>query len=276
MDIKYWELIAKKLSGELSSEEEKQLSLWLNTDSANQEKLKAAEYIWKTSGSLTSDFEPNTEKAWLSLKERIENSGKTKPFPVGRLVWLKIAAAIAVIIMMGFLVKYMVNIKDSTGPVLAEIVTTDSVKVFYLSDKTRISLNKNSRFTYPEKFTDSLRIVSLAGEAFFEVTADSHKPFIIQAGQTKTRVLGTSFNIKAHEKDEDVQVTVVSGKVQLEIENNTETQPVMLDAGDEVFYNKNSASIKKQKSKNTDFMWWKKHNLEREVKQLLKKVKKRI
>ena len=47
MDIEYWELIAKKLSAELSPEEEKKLTLWLESDKANPLKLKEAEHIWK-------------------------------------------------------------------------------------------------------------------------------------------------------------------------------------------------------------------------------------
>lgn len=276
MDIEYWELIAKKFNGELSSAEEKKLTIWLKSDTTNQQRLKEAEHIWKVSGSLISDFEPNTEKAWQTIKEQIENSERIKPLPVHRRIWLKVAAAFVAILIIGFLVKYIVNDvkEDGAKSVLVEVITTDSIKVFYLSDKTRISLNKNSHFTYPENFNDSLRIVTLIGEAFFEVTPNHEKPFIVKAGQTQTRVLGTSFNIKAYEEEEAVQVAVVTGKVRVEIEDNEKVHPMMLEAGDEVVYDKTSASVKKQKSKNTDFMWWKKYSIEKEVKQLFKKVKK--
>lgn len=276
MSIEHWDLIAKKLSGGLSSEEEKELTFWLNINTKNQHRLKEAENIWKISDSLRNDFEPNTEKAWQKLKEQIENSGKVKPLSVGRPAWLKIAAAIAAVVMISFLVKYIVIDIADTRSGLVEVITTDSVKVFYLSDKTRISLNKHSRFFYPEKFIDSLRIVTLVGEAFFEVEPNRDKPFIIHADQTETRVVGTSFNIKAYEEDEDVQVIVVRGKVKVEIKDNLEVQPVMLEAGDEISYYKKDASVKKQKTKNTDFMWWKKYNIGKEVKQLFKKVKKEI
>ena len=276
MDIEYWELIAKKLSGELSSEEANKFDLWLNSDSANQLKLKEAEHIWKLSGSLKNDFEPNAEKAWLKLQEQIENSEKIKPLSLTRQAWFKIAASIVGLIIIGGLVKYIVNDNNKTKQGLVEVITTDSVKVFYLSDKTRISLNKNSRFTYPENFIDSLRIVTLVGEAFFEVTPNREKPFLVHAYQTETRVLGTSFNIKANEEEDDIQITVVTGKVQVKAIDNTEVDPVKIEAGDQITYNKADASVKKQKSNNTDFMWWKKYNLENEVKQIFKKVKKVI
>lgn len=275
MDIEYWELIAKKLSGELSFEEEKKFTLWLYSDTTNQLILKEAEYLWKVSGSLKKDFGPNTEKAWRKIKEQIENSEKVKTLSVGGSAWFKIAAAIVAVVMIGFLVKYLVNdINTKAG--IVEVITTDSVKVFYLSDKTKISLNKSSRFTYPEKFMDSLRIVTLVGEAFFEVTPNLDKPFIVHSDQTQTRVIGTSFNIKAYEDENDIQITVVSGKVQVEMLNNTEFEPLKIEAGDQVFYNKSDGSVKKQKSNNAEFMWWKKYDLKKEVKQIFKKVKKGI
>lgn len=276
MDIEYWELIAKKLGGELSSEEEEKFALWLKSDQANELKLKEAEHIWKLSGSIKNDFEPNTEKAWLKLQEQIIKSEKTKPVTSLRPVWFKIAAAVMAIAIIGFIVKYIIKDNVNETTVIVEITTTDSIKVFYLSDNTRISLNKNSRFTYPENFNDSIRMTTLEGEAFFEVTPNSDKPFIIHADQTETRVIGTSFNIKAYEEQENVEVTVVSGKVRVQILDNEEIEAVNIEEGDELTYNKTDTSIKKQKSKDTDFMWWKKQDIEKEIKQLFKKVKKGI
>lgn len=271
MNTEYWELIAKKLAGELSSEEEKEFEQWLKSDSLNQQRLKEAEYIWKTSGSLNKNFEPDTEQAWLRLKEQVDD-GKIKTLPVSKTLWLKIAAGIAAVVVLGFLIKYLMTerVADMPLPVMAEIITTDSVKVFYLSDSTRISLNKNSRFTYPEKFTDSVRMVSLAGEAFFEVTPHAIRPFIIEAGKMETRVLGTSFNIRAYEKDEEVKVSVVTGKVQVAIKDTVHRQPLILKEGEQVTYNKTNASVKKQKANNRD-MWWKKFDPEKDLKKLLNK-----
>lgn len=274
MDIEYWELIAKKLSGELSSEEEEKFVFWLKSDIANELKLKEAEHIWKLSGSLKNDFEPNTERAWLKLQEQLTKSEKTKSFTLP--AWFRIAAAIVSVIMIGFIVNYIIKDNRNSTNLIVEVTTTDSIKVFYLSDNTRISLNKNSRFTYPENFIDSIRMTTLEGEAFFEVTPNRTKPFIVHTDQTQTRVLGTSFNVKAYEEEDDVEITVVSGKVQVQIMDDEEIEPVNIEAGDELTYNKTDTSIKKQRSKNSDFMWWKKHDIEKEVKQLFKKVKKGI
>lgn len=275
MDIEYWELIAKKLGGEFSSEEEEEkFAFWLKSDKTNELILKEAERIWKLSASLKNDFQPNTERVWLKLQEQLTKSEKTKSFTLPE--WFRVAAAFASAIIIGFILNYIIKDTESITNPVVEVTTTDSIKVFNLSDNTRISLNKNSRFTYPENFNDSIRITTLEGEAFFEVTPNRDKPFIIHTAQTQTRVFGTSFNVKAYEEEDDVEVTVVSGKVQVQILDSEETEPVYIEAGNELIYNKTNTSIKKQKSKNTNFMWWKKHSLEKEVKQLFKKVKKII
>jgi ferric-dicitrate binding protein FerR (iron transport regulator) len=82
-----------------------------------------------------------------------------------------------------------------------------------LPDGTVVWLNGKSRLSYPEAFAGDTREVVLAGEAFFEVKRDPRRPFVIRAGGTLTRVLGTSFNLRVEPGSHAVSVTVVSGKV---------------------------------------------------------------
>lgn len=85
-----------------------------------------------------------------------------------------------------------------------------------LSDGTLVWLNAASSIRYPEQFEEDTREVHLEGEAFFEVAPDKKKPFIIHTGDMQTRVLGTSFNIKAY-RGEDIQVAVATGKVEVSL-----------------------------------------------------------
>lgn len=97
---------------------------------------------------------------------------------------------------------------------LSKIVVPNGQKtVVRLSDGTKITLNGGSTLEYPIAFQDSVRLVRLSGEAFFEVARDTTKPFVINADRTSIRVLGTSFNLKAYENEEN-RVSVLSGKVQ--------------------------------------------------------------
>jgi ferric-dicitrate binding protein FerR (iron transport regulator) len=82
-----------------------------------------------------------------------------------------------------------------------------------LSDGSRVWLNAGSSVTYPVTFTGKERKVSIDGEAYFEVTHDEQKPFIVTKGEMETRVLGTHFNIKAYDEEDEIRVTLLEGSV---------------------------------------------------------------
>lgn len=92
-------------------------------------------------------------------------------------------------------------------------------KYLMLPDSTQVWLNASSTINYPEQFGKNKREVYLKGEAFFDVKHAAETPFIIHTGSVTTVVLGTSFNIKAYEGQENVTVSVKSGKVQVMKEN---------------------------------------------------------
>lgn len=89
----------------------------------------------------------------------------------------------------------------------------------FLPDGSKIKLNAESTISYLKPFDRDQRIVELEGEAFFEVTPNKNRPFIVKSGNINTKVLGTSFNIKAYPEDKCVLVAVKSGIVSVENKN---------------------------------------------------------
>ncbi|MCG8306667.1 MAG: FecR domain-containing protein [Cytophagales bacterium] len=83
-----------------------------------------------------------------------------------------------------------------------------------LPDGSIVTLNSSSSIAYNSPFDSTCREVFLSGEAFFSVRRDSLKPFIVVAGETKTTVLGTSFNINT--SSDQVEVALVTGVVKVE------------------------------------------------------------
>jgi hypothetical protein len=109
---------------------------------------------------------------------------------------------------------------------------------FVLDDGTEIILNSNSKLSYPEQFTDSSRIVSLSGEAFFHVAKDSKRPFTVITGGVSTSALGTSFNIHYHPTDSISSISLVTGSVKVEINSATDMiKDVFLSPGEQLSYN---------------------------------------
>lgn len=84
---------------------------------------------------------------------------------------------------------------------------------YQLSDGSVVKLNSGSTLTFPKRFQDDRRVITLSGEAYFEVKRDESRPFTIQSGEISTTVLGTSFNINAYDHLGSISVTVSSGKV---------------------------------------------------------------
>lgn len=99
-----------------------------------------------------------------------------------------------------------------------EAATPGEVRKIILADGSIVWLKGKSTLTYPEEFTGNDRSVTLLGEALFEVARDVEHPFTIQCGDLVTTVLGTSFNIR--EKEENIEVIVLTGKVLLTSEND--------------------------------------------------------
>jgi ferric-dicitrate binding protein FerR (iron transport regulator) len=97
---------------------------------------------------------------------------------------------------------------------MIEAQNPDGVKTtFDLADGTIVKLNAGSKLTYPEEFSDESRLVSLEGEAFFIVTHDEKRPFIVNTADLTSMVLGTSFNVNSYFDHGQTTVSVASGQV---------------------------------------------------------------
>lgn len=81
-----------------------------------------------------------------------------------------------------------------------------------LSDGTEVWLNADSRLSFPAKFTGEKRLVELVGEAYFRVTKDARRPFIVKSGNVSTQVLGTEFNFRSYDNAAP-EVALVKGSV---------------------------------------------------------------
>lgn len=135
--------------------------------------------------------------------------------------FLKLAAASVALIAISVLVyRYRDAFHTSGGApeqakVAARVISTDFGKQtrFTLKDGTRVWLNASSSLKFPDKFAAGERRVILSGEAYFEVADDRNKPFIVVAGNTEVRQLGTHFNVKAYGDDGTVTTTLLEGAV---------------------------------------------------------------
>jgi len=92
-----------------------------------------------------------------------------------------------------------------------------------LADGSKVWLNAASALRYPTSFSGNERNVELNGEAYFEVAKDTDKPFIVAVGQAHVQVLGTHFNIMAHEDEDAMETTLLEGAVRVTMKNTART-----------------------------------------------------
>ena len=119
-----------------------------------------------------------------------------------------------------------------------------------LSDGSIITLNKNTVLNYPVSFKAKTRTVKLKGEAFFKVTPNKAKPFIVDAGNVTVTVLGTAFNIKNY--DSSTQVIVESGIVKV----TRGDQSIQLQKGEQVLIKNNAAAFEKSTVKDSLYNYY--------------------
>ncbi|RQO70490.1 hypothetical protein DBR43_20980 [Pedobacter sp. KBW06] len=186
---------------------------------------KAAVEDWLGTASIHTDFPEDTDlqlmedQEWDSLSHRLNLT--KKPRLVIFKPWMRIVAAacFAVIIGTGAL---LYALRDSGQGIdqrqaaltFLEVKTGKGEKLRHiLPDGTVVQLNAQSSLKYPEHFSDSSRVLDFSGEGFFIVAKDANRPFLIHTARTSTRVLGTSFNLKAYPEDKATEIVVTEGKV---------------------------------------------------------------
>lgn len=128
------------------------------------------------------------------------------------------------------------RVKATSGEPEMKTISTPRGKDYelVLSDGTVVLLNADSKITFPTRFTGNKRTVKLVGEAYFKVSKNKHRPFIVETGNLYTKVLGTEFNLKAYPHS-DVNVTLIKGSVAV----NAEGKEVMLKPGENAEYSEN-------------------------------------
>ncbi len=210
---RFWWLLSKKVAKEASIREEEELQKIINIhDELHEAYVKFMEYWDVKETSVTLDLDRAYEKTLSNIEESQEIVST-----VGRLknikVWTAMAASLLLLVVSGFLM--FINSSDfkNTLGLIKKQNDKGMRSEILLPDGSIVWLNAESELKFPEKFDKDSREIYLTGEAFFEISRDESRPFIIHMDKNHIRVLGTSFNVKAYDEEDLVETTVVTGKV---------------------------------------------------------------
>jgi transmembrane sensor len=224
---KEWEALASVLSDE-TSEHPDLLDRFMDGDTNDSGKK------WKDLKNMNNTEEIDVDKAWNNVHSRLlENGIKINENPVRirfiRSTFLRIAASLLILLSLGTAAIYMNN-AGYLSKKITVLAGNDQKNIqVSLSDGSKVYLNRNSEFSYRKNFGKTGRNVKLTGEAFFEIAPDASKPFIIDAGKAKVKVVGTSFNVITNNRESSVEVFVKTGKVL--VSDNSGSRSLQLDPG---------------------------------------------
>ncbi|WP_159103391.1 FecR family protein [Prolixibacter bellariivorans] len=127
-----------------------------------------------------------------------------------------------------------------------------------LPDKSVVWLNAGSTLEYPSEFSQQTRHVSLTGEAFFSVTKNKAKPFVVTTANLSVRVLGTKFNLKAYPDDNRTVATLQEGRIAVRTKDKQQRK---LLPNQQLTYNNRTSLVQIVKIAPGDIPDWKNGNL---------------
>ncbi|WP_423130213.1 FecR family protein [Gaoshiqia sp. Z1-71] len=172
------------------------------------------------------------ETLW-KLAERKMDSGEKGLVSKLYGYFARVAAILLVPILLYTAYLYFSKPNPTNLQVTSRLITVDSqqgtITTLVLPDGSRVWLNAGSSLSYPDYFDGGIRVVSLSGEAYFEVVKDDKMPMVVSTGNLNVKVYGTRFNVSAFSSEQSVKVTLVEGSVSLSFPSGK------LDGKDEFF-----------------------------------------
>lgn len=177
--------------------------------------------------------------------------------PFYKKFWFRIAASLTIVMFFAWLAKSRLpennpaafgkleSLAADNGLLIENVNTTRAPLLISLDDGSKVTLAPESRIRYARKFVGSKREIYLTGEAFFDIHKDPARPFFVYANELVTKVLGTSFTIKAYKTSKEVTVEVKTGRVSVftqldpdvkEKINNHELEGVVLSPNQKIIY----------------------------------------
>lgn len=255
------DLIVKLLSKEITPDEKKELDQWLNQSKENRKLLEEYRIIWKTSENYSDEnnYVPDVNAGLHRLKQRIDiakiEQAKQKPSVIKKLIFYSAAASL-IFMVIGLSTWLYVTQKSTDRTVVA--TNAGETKSVTLDDGSVVVLNQNSKLYYSKQFNDGTRrVVTLAGEAYFDITHQPDIPFTVKGNHTEVRVLGTSFNYRTYDDDTQSSVQVMSGKVRFAGKSSTdEYKYVLLEKNESGKYDNLEKNLEKSSEFSENAIAW--------------------
>ncbi len=235
-----------------SLETEEKVQQWLAKNPVTEEIELASKEYWD---SIKTGKDETMIKALKRVNKKIAKQTKVKKIYQQKAFFIVAAIFILLIGISGVLLF----IQNYRNPAMIEISTAyGETEQVILPDQTKVWLNAGSSLKYPSKFNQKVRLVRLIGEAFFSVTKNKSKPFVVETKQLDVKVLGTKFNLKAYPEEIQTSATLQEGKIEVQTLKHQKKQML---PNDQLVYNSKTSAINVTKIYQEDIPDWRNGNL---------------
>jgi len=223
---RFWDLLAKKKSGEATPEEQLELKQYFSQNPALTAATNQIDILWNSSFKPDEEISnQQTALAWSNIMQKISN-----PAPAGsdtvitekkslrfiRMFYRIIAAASILFILISTGWFLILNQKKEQQ-VKQNVVSTKngSKSKIELPDGTKVWLNAGSKLIYDDDYGKESRNLELEGEAFFDVVHNKNMPLVIKTRHMNVKVLGTAFNVRAYPGDVTSEAALIRGAIEV-------------------------------------------------------------
>ncbi len=228
----YLDLITRYFAGETEVNEIAVLINWVQAAPENKNTFEEYRKTWQNVEKSKIESQINIDNEWdeLSSKIGLGENAKAKiiqMYEKEKSHFYKRFAGIAAVIILLIASAYFLNLYF-TKDKLQQIVAQTEILENKLPDGTLVTLNSGSSIEFTKNFKGKTREIKLKGEAYFDVSHDKTKAFIILANNVRIEVLGTSFYVNTNSGENKMEVILNNGKVAVYYADNPDSRIIML------------------------------------------------
>jgi ferric-dicitrate binding protein FerR (iron transport regulator) len=263
--VEYDNLIIKFFAGEISDNEVILLKSWLEMDPENRRIFNEENELWQLASVHTKLENYNTDTGWIKIATALglakNNFKSVILFRKNNFRILIAAATMAFLVTLGGLGLWIAGKTSLQQMATAStiVATNEGEKAhIILSDSTEIILNSGSSLQYNGQYNIKDRKVRFTGEAFFDVSTNPEKPFVVQLDQMSVSATGTRFNIFSFGNEDRVETTLEEGAITVSIKGK---EPVKVKSGQQVVYFVKSKNVVLRDVATDTYTSWKENKL---------------
>jgi len=248
-----WILMARKLSGEASSDELNELDQLLREDQHANYSKEMLHDLWESRPVVDSQYSENKYKELVlqiqimglddgkfAQDDHYINGSPEEPAKKSWKKWGYILTGFAVCLCIAAIIFFdnsKVQGKETIDQLAKNEISTrkGSKTKLLLPDGTQVWLNASSKLDYTKDYGNKIREVTLSGEAYFDVVKNTEKPFVIHTSKMDIKVLGTAFNVKCYPGEKTTETSLVRGSIEVTMKDRQEK--IMLKPNEKLIIN---------------------------------------